>query len=164
MYWINKQKLPAIEVIKYNDQSCLKIEDLWQALYSTFNRMQNQQINVSLLNKLSSKHSSVRLSFSEAEFINAISKYNNSSIPSPNKLSWRHLKTIVNNFRCLEKFVDIADTCFELGYQLLHFKTSTFIIIPKPNKESYNSPKSFRSIVLLNTISKLIEKVISKRL
>ena len=38
------------------------------------------------------------------------------------------------------------------------------IIIPKLNKLSYNSPKSFRPIVLLNTIGKLIEKVIGERL
>ena len=38
------------------------------------------------------------------------------------------------------------------------------IIIPKPNKELYNSPKSFYPIVLLNTVGKLIEKTISNRL
>jgi len=38
------------------------------------------------------------------------------------------------------------------------------VIIPKPNKPSYDSPKSFCPIVLLNTIGKLIEKVIGKRL
>jgi len=38
------------------------------------------------------------------------------------------------------------------------------IIISKPNKESYNSFKSFRPIVLLNTVGKLIEKVIGERL
>ena len=38
------------------------------------------------------------------------------------------------------------------------------VIIPKPNKPLYNSPKSFRSIVLLNTLGKLIEKVIGERL
>jgi len=38
------------------------------------------------------------------------------------------------------------------------------IVIPKPNKESYNSPKSFQSIVLLNTLGKLTEKVISEHL
>ena len=34
------------------------------------------------------------------------------------------------------------------------------VIISKPNKKSYNSPKAFRPIVLLNTVGKLIEKVI----
>ena len=38
------------------------------------------------------------------------------------------------------------------------------VIIPKPNKKSYNSPKAFRPIVLLNTVSKLIEKVIREHL
>ena len=38
------------------------------------------------------------------------------------------------------------------------------IVIPKPNKSSYDSLKSFRSIVLLNTMGKLIEKVIGDRL
>ena len=38
------------------------------------------------------------------------------------------------------------------------------VVIPKPNKKLYDSPKSFRPIVLLNTIGKLIEKVIEERL
>ena len=41
---------------------------------------------------------------------------------------------------------------------------SDSIIIPKPNKASYNSPEMFRPIVLLNTLSKLIKKVIGKRI
>jgi len=38
------------------------------------------------------------------------------------------------------------------------------VIIPKPNKPLYDSPKSFRPIVLLNTLRKLIEKIIGERL
>ena len=38
------------------------------------------------------------------------------------------------------------------------------VVIPKPNKQSYNSSKLFRLIVLLNMLGKLIEKVIGKRL
>ena len=38
------------------------------------------------------------------------------------------------------------------------------IIIPKPKKSSYDSLKSFKPIVLLNTMGKLIEKVIGDRL
>ena len=38
------------------------------------------------------------------------------------------------------------------------------IIIPKPNKMSYDQAKSFHPIVLLNTLGKLIEKVIAERL
>jgi len=38
------------------------------------------------------------------------------------------------------------------------------IIILKPNKASYNTPRIFWPIILLNTLGKLIEKVISERL
>ena len=38
------------------------------------------------------------------------------------------------------------------------------VVIPKPNKALYDFPKSFRLIVLLNTMGKLIEKVIGERL
>ena len=89
---------------------------------------------------------------------------NNSSTPRPNKLSWCHLKIIINNSVCLSKIIDIANTCFDIGFWPSHFKTSMSIIIPKPNKNSYNSLKSFRPIVLLNMIGKLIEKIIGERL
>ena len=79
-------------------------------------------------------------------------KYNNSSNLGPDKLSWRYLKIIVKDSVCLRNIVNIANVCFELGYWLSHFKTLISIIIPKSNKELYNSPKVFKPI----------EKVISE--
>jgi len=38
------------------------------------------------------------------------------------------------------------------------------VIIPKPNKIAYDHPKSFCPIVLLNTLGKLIKKIITERL
>jgi len=58
--------------------------------------------------------------------------------------------------------MSIVDTCFELGFWPSHFKTSLTIIIPKLNEKSYDSSKSFRSIVLFNTLGKLIKKVIGE--
>ncbi len=37
------------------------------------------------------------------------------------------------------------------------------MVIPKPGKPSYSTPKAFRPIVLLNTLGKLIEKMIANR-
>jgi len=64
----------------------------------------------------------------------------------------------------LSKIVNIANTCIVGEYWPDQFKESTSVIIPKSNKVAYNTPKAFRPIVLLNTIGKLIEKVISHRL
>ena len=54
--------------------------------------------------------------------------------------------------------------CINIGHWSLYFKVSTIIVIPKQNKESYDFPKAYQPIVLLNTISKLFEKVISERI
>ena len=102
-------------------------------------------------------------SFSEEEFISSIAKYNNLSTSGLDKLSWRHLKCIVKNKLCLKRIINIANVYFEVGYWPFHFKISTSIIISKPNKKLYDFSKFFRSIVLLNTIEKLIKKVISNR-
>jgi len=64
----------------------------------------------------------------------------------------------------LEKLLNIANTCVNLEYWPSHFKVANSIIIPKPNKESYNISKSFYPIILLNTMSKLIKKAISNQL
>ena len=103
-------------------------------------------------------------SFSKAELINAIDKYNNSFTSGLDKLFWRHLKKIVKNKECINKLINIANTCIDLDHWLSHFKTSTTIIIPKPNKTSYDSTKLFCSIVLLNTTGKLLEKMIGEQL
>ena len=36
------------------------------------------------------------------------------------------------------------------------------MIIPKPGKPTYDTPKAFRLIVLLNTLRKLIKKMIAR--
>jgi len=51
-----------------------------------------------------------------------------------------------------------------LEYWPFYFKSANTVIIPKPNKMLHNILSSFWPIVLLNTTSKLVEKVISNRL
>jgi hypothetical protein len=38
------------------------------------------------------------------------------------------------------------------------------VVIPKPGKPLYDTPKSFRPIVLLNTLGKMFQKMLSNRL
>ena len=71
---------------------------------------------------------------------------------------------IIRNKECSSKLIDIANACIDLGYWPSHFKMSTTVIISKPNKLSYDSPKYFHPIVLLNTLGKLFEKMIGERL
>ena len=77
---------------------------------------------------------------------------------------WGHLKYIFKDDECLNVIISIANACIEVGHWPSHFKKSTMVIISKPNKKLYNFPKAFRPIILLNTVGKLIEKVIGERL
>jgi len=164
MNWVNKKKLPVIETIKYNDQQCLDINNLWYALHSTFNMANNHQVDTTILDEISNKSIVPWPEFSREEFKFALSSCNNLSAPGPDKLLWNHLKIIFEDNKYLDTFVQIANACINLGYWPSHFKISTMIVIPKPNKKSYDFPKSFRPIFLLNIIGKLIEKVIGERL
>jgi len=55
MNWVNKHKLPDIEAIKYNDQQCSNIDDLWNALYSIFNTALHRQVDVEILDEIPKK-------------------------------------------------------------------------------------------------------------
>jgi len=164
MNWVNKHKLPAIKAIKYNDQLCLTTNNLWNALHSIFNTALHHQVDINILDKIVDKSSSSWASFSKEEFKSIIANCSNSSTLGLDKLLWSYLKIILDDDDCLSNIISIANTCIDVGYWPSHFKKSTTVIIPKPNKQLYNSPKLFRSIVLLNTVGKLIEKVIGKRL
>ena len=97
------------------------------------------------------------------KLVDAIYKCNNSSTPGLDKLSW-NLKAIIKDDEYINKLINIVNTCIDLGHWPSHFKTSTTIIIPKPNKMLYDSTKLFHSIVLLNTTGKLFKKMIEERL
>ena len=164
MNWVSKCKLPAMEAIKYDNQPCLSLDSLWNTLHSSFNTTLHHQVNISILDEIGNKQVTTWAPFSKEEFKIALENCKNSSTPRLNKLSWNYLKIILTDDVCITNIIKIANACIDLGYWPNHFKRSSTVIIPKPNKSLYDSPKSFRPIVLLNTLGKLIEKVIGERI
>jgi len=164
MGWVNKHKLLAIKVIKYNNQPCLTLNSLWNALYSILNTALNRYVDIRVLDKVKCKPKMFWNLFSKEEFKCAIDNCNSSSTPGLDKLSWNYLKTILKQYKCLNNIINIANACINLGYWPSHFKKLLTVVIPKPNKQSYNHPKFFHPIMLLNMLGKLIKKVIGERL
>ena len=138
MNWINRCKLLATEAIKYNGSLCLSPESLWNTLYNTFNTTLHCQVDLDIFNKIDRKPTSQWFPFSRKEFKQAISKYNNSSAPGSDKLSWRYLKFIINQDECLANIINIVNACFNLGHWPNYFKYSSTIIISKLNKTLYD--------------------------
>jgi len=140
------------------------LPDLWYTVHLSYNSAENRPINASFLNEIPQANQILWPPFSKQEFKDAIAKCSSSLTSGLDHISWRHLKSLNTNDRCLLKITQIANTCIALEFWPSHFKLSNMVVIPKPNNYNYNTPKSFRPIVLLNTMGKLIKKVISNRL
>jgi len=98
------------------------------------------------------------------EMQEALKACSNVSAPGPDHITWRHLKLILASNTYAVGILSLANACLSLWHWPRHFKESVSVIVPKPGKPAYDTPKAFRPIVLLNTLSKLIEKMIARQL
>ena len=102
--------------------------------------------------------------FSCQEVHDAIALTGNNSAPGPDRITWELLKTAFQVNGAPEGLCHLFNQIRLSGTWPSWFKQSTCVIIPKPNKPKYNIPKAFRPISLLNTIGKLLTKVIAARM
>lgn len=58
----------------------------------------------------------------------------------------------------------LFNACMEQGYHPKIFKKATTIVLKKPNKEDYTEPKAYRPIALLDTLGKVLETIMAKKL
>jgi len=133
----------VVEVIQFNRQPCIELNDLWNTLHSSFNSALSHKVDLYLLDKIPDREPVNWTSFAREKLLNAIEKYNNSLAPGPDKLTWGHVKKIVRNKEYITRIINIANVFIKLGHWPHHFKISTTVIISKPNKALYNTSKSF---------------------
>jgi hypothetical protein len=121
-------------------------------------------VDLSTLNDLDPLPERDWVGFSSHEMFDALSACLSCSAPGLDHVTWSHLKRILPDSVISGKILSLADACLWVGYWPSHFKESVSVIIPKPGKPSYSTLKSFQPIVLLSTLGKLIEKMISTQL
>ena len=68
---------------------------------------------------------------------------------------WVHLKALITN---------IFTACVELGYHPKQWRSAKIIVLRNPGKPDYSVPGAYRPISLLNTLGKLLEAVMARRL
>ena len=74
MNWVKKHKLLAIKALQFNSKPYIEIKNLWQVLHQMFNLTQNHHINLSILNEILSKPTSIWMPFSKEKFKSVIMK------------------------------------------------------------------------------------------
>ncbi|MBW0490173.1 hypothetical protein O181_029888 [Austropuccinia psidii MF-1] len=76
----------------------------------------------------------------------------------PNELIKIACEFIVN------KLADLFNNCLTIGHFPTPWKKASTIIIQKTNKNDYSDPSAYRPIALLNTLSKLFERILNNRI
>jgi len=92
----------------------------------------------------------------------ALSKSSPSSAPGPDGIPYS-MWAKVNLINPLI-ILDLLSPLVAFGYHPPSLKNANGVVLDKPGKASYDSPASFRIIVLLKTISKILEWVMTVRL
>jgi len=67
------------------------------------------EVDLYLLDEIPDREPVNWTSFARKELINAIEKYNNSSAPGPDKLTWGHIKKIVRSKEYITRLIVIAN-------------------------------------------------------
>ena len=96
------------------------------------------------------------------EIAQALSKSSPSSTPGPDEVPYLVWKK-VNHYN-LDILLALLAPIVEAGYLPPSVKHANGVVLDKPGKPLYDSPSSFRIIVLQKTISKILERVLTVRL
>ena len=92
----------------------------------------------------------------------ALSKSSNTSAPGPDHIPysvWKSLQGIKPSL-----LFSLLDPLIAHGFHPPSLKKALGIVLDTPGKPLYASPSSFRVIVLLRTLSKILERVVASRL
>lgn len=68
------------------------------------------------------------------------------------------------NIACPGILLGVMNSCLRQGYFPRTWKRAVVKVIPKPGKEDYSAPKSYRPIGLLPVLGKTLEKLLNNRL
>jgi len=96
------------------------------------------------------------------EIAHALSRSSSSSAPAPDWIpysTWKRVNSINPSI-----LLQILSPLVSLGYHPASLKGANGVVLDKPGKASYESPTSFRIIVLLRTVSIIRERIIAARL
>ena len=166
--WTRPRPPPPYSTIEVDGQAPKDVDELFGIMHKQFSQAATRspsEDNVkALLALLPAMPERSFPEFSCQEVHDAIALTGNNSAPGPDHITWELLKAVLQVNGALEGLCHMFNQIRSNGVWPTWFKQSTCVIIPKPNKPRYNHPKAFHPISLLNTIGKLLTKIIATRL
>jgi hypothetical protein len=166
MRWVGPRAPPAFPSISDSAGDPIKDpEKLFAHMHRHFSSTAaSGTVDWSLLNTLPQHNTRPCLPISMAEILEALGKMSNASAPGNDHVTWRHFKLIINDDEPLKAVTHLFNLVLKEGIWPSQFKDAKSAIIPKPKKPAYDIPKAFCPIALLNTLGKLLTKVLARRM
>ena len=100
--------------------------------------------------------------FTSDELFKAVKELNDKASPGIDCISMQYVKSSIQVLAPV--LIKIMNACVTLQYFPEKWKIAKVRIIRKPNKETYDEPKSFRPISVPNSLGKVFENMILYRL
>lgn len=98
------------------------------------------------------------------EVSNAINKTTSFNAPGVDTVPNAVLKQAIRIPEILQTITDLFNACLRIGYCPHHFRRSLTVILKKPGKPDYSTPKAWRPISLLSTLGKALESILATRI
>jgi len=96
------------------------------------------------------------------EIRNTLTSTSNTSAPGASSIGYKVLKWAFTE--APDEMTAIVRASLKLGIHHPKWKSLLVVVIPKAKKPSYSDPKAWRPIQLLDTLGKLIEKIMARRI
>ncbi|PPJ61058.1 hypothetical protein CBER1_07391 [Cercospora berteroae] len=98
----------------------------------------------------------------EKEVIEAITSSKAFKAPGLDQITNKALQA--GRLALASHLTNIFNSSIDLAYCTAHFRRSTTVVLRKPGKDNYTTPKAYRPIALLNTIGKIMDALLARRL
>ena len=164
--WTKPHPPPAYSTIKKDGKLVDSIDELFNVMHSQFSSTGQapNTINWDFINNIPNHPTHDFLPISVHELWSALGKTSNTSAPGLDHLTWCHLKILLSMPACDKALVKLFNAIMTSGAWPQEFKEAVSIIIPKPKKDDYSVPKAYWPIALLNTLGKLLTKIVANHL
>ena len=100
--------------------------------------------------------------FGDGELWELLRETKNTSAPGMSGVGWFLLKQ--GWAQVGQLLTNIFNSCIRLGHHPTRWREAVVTVIPKPDKPDYSRAKAHRPISLLENMSKLMEKAVTKRM
>ena len=156
------REVPKMPSLEFNDQKAFTFEEKSEMLKSTFFPAPPPADLRDIPGAFYPAEIECPERITREEVLTNIQRLSADKASGPDGISNRILKA------CAEKLTDLLtplyQACVTLAYHPRAFKIANTITLKKPGKDDYTTPKAYRPIALLNTMGKVLEAVIARRI